>query len=619
MSTSDRPRRAESRLIVEGPLGIDITVSDGSLTKIASATSSLTCSVPEGVYAVRMTGALRTRQWIVRLKAAAELKLNYDSPDYEMEGPPQHPEFPRIADEIARMSAGPTGLFVVGLSDDDVPEHLPREVAVRSGLLVGSTPIAEVRGSNWGLEFHAAVPGVASIRYRTCEGELVTQTVYVAAGRATVVLLRYVRRDVMDLQTSDRHTRRHGIDPPRTIVVSWDRIDRAKLLETTTTAEILLHRLRTRAAPLDATTARALMKPDVDPYLTLYGAAGVLARSGRVFERLTSVLAEGSEDPPEIAEIGRQFWGALAAYDDWPDRSCLGWRVELPCPPLRYLPTLEVSWRWAAAQSVRQPECLSLDDASSAAALEADASASPWLVVSTTPMEAAVERGVSGSQLADQIGTLARGLASAFERQPAAGGPSTDFLTPAVDLSQLSHSAAQIVRAVLSSGGPQAWSGSDSNMIRHLAATLGSPIASLTPAIRSAVDEISNQVERKTGNNKDLYTSDPLKNQFGGSASRDGAELVLEGYEQQKGIDFLALKLAVIARGDGRRLEGPVTFHLHPTFSPHVQLVRSIEGRAAFTCYAWGAFTVGAETSDGRRIELDLAEQTELPEWFRNR
>ncbi len=618
MSTSDRPRRAESRLIVEGPLGIDITVSDGSLTKIASATSSLTCLLPEGVYAVRMTGALRTRQWIVRLKAVAELKLNYDSPDYEMEGPPQHPELPEIANQIAQLSTDPTALFVVGLSDDGTWD-LPREVTVRSGISGEAPPIAEFQGSSWGLELHAIVPGVASIRYRTCEGELVTQTVYAPAGRATVVLLRYVRRDVVDLQASDKRTRRHGIDPPRTIVVSWDRKDKAKLLESITTAEILLHRLRTRAAPLDATTARALMKPDVDPYLMLYGAAGILARSGRVFERLASVLAEGSEDPPEIAEIGRQFWSALRPYDDWPDRSCLGWRVELPCPPLRYLPTLEVAWRWAASQSVREPECLALEEVSVAAALEADASASPWLVVSTEPVGAAVERGVSGSQLAGQIGTLARGLASAFERQSAAGGPLTDFRTSVVDLSQLSHSAAQIVRAVLSSGGPQAWSGSDSNMIRHLAATLGSPIASLTPAIRNAVAEISNQIERKSGGDKDLYTSDPLKNQFGGSASRGGAELMLEGYEQQKGIDFLALKLAVIAKGDGRGLEGPVTFHLHPTFSPHVQLVRSIEGRAAFTCYAWGAFTVGAETSDGRRMELDLAEQTELPEWFRNR
>ena len=94
---------------------------------------------------------------------------------------------------------------------------------------------------------------------------------------------------------------------------------------------------------------------------------------------------------------------------------------------------------------------------------------------------------------------------------------------------------------------------------------------------------------------------------------------MLEGYEQQKGIDFLALKLAVLTGGGGRRLEGPVTFHLHPTFSPHTQLARSVDGRAAFTCYAWGAFTLGVETSDGRRMELDLAEQSELPEWFRNR
>ena len=76
-----------------------------------------------------------------------------------MEGLPQHAKLPQLADEIKKLSANPTELFVIGLSDDNVTQHLPHEVTVRSGSAGGPGPIAEVRGSNWGLEFSCRCPG----------------------------------------------------------------------------------------------------------------------------------------------------------------------------------------------------------------------------------------------------------------------------------------------------------------------------------------------------------------------------------------------------------------------------------------------------------------------------
>lgn len=119
--------------------------------------------------------------------------------------------------------------------------------------------------------------------------------------------------------------------------------------------------------------------------------------------------------------------------------------------------------------------------------------------------------------------------------------------------------------------------------------------------------------------NADVWNSDPHKGAFGGSPSCRGATLSLASFQQTEGIEFLALHLEVRVDPRAEPLTGPVTFYLHPTFSPSTQQIAPISEMASFTCYAWGGFTLGAETSDGRRMELDLAALDALPIWFRTR
>lgn len=67
-------------------------------------------------------------------------------------------------------------------------------------------------------------------------------------------------------------------------------------------------------------------------------------------------------------------------------------------------------------------------------------------------------------------------------------------------------------------------------------------------------------------------------------------------------------------------LAGTVRFHLHNTFSPDTQEVPVRDGVAHLTLAAYGAFTVGAETSDGARLELNLADpDIDAPEAFKER
>lgn len=55
-------------------------------------------------------------------------------------------------------------------------------------------------------------------------------------------------------------------------------------------------------------------------------------------------------------------------------------------------------------------------------------------------------------------------------------------------------------------------------------------------------------------------------------------------------------------------LAGTVTFHLHPSFRNQVRQVPVVNGTASLTLYAYGAFTVGIECSDGTKLEIDLAD-----------
>jgi len=111
---------------------------------------------------------------------------------------------------------------------------------------------------------------------------------------------------------------------------------------------------------------------------------------------------------------------------------------------------------------------------------------------------------------------------------------------------------------------------------------------------------------------------DQQKGQWGGKPERNRRRLKVENIRERPSACEFEL---VVEPADAQAppLEGEVRFHLHQTFNPSV-ITRKVEnGRATRKIFAIGAFTVGAEADDGKtRLELDLAELPEFPQWFRD-
>lgn len=120
-------------------------------------------------------------------------------------------------------------------------------------------------------------------------------------------------------------------------------------------------------------------------------------------------------------------------------------------------------------------------------------------------------------------------------------------------------------------------------------------------------------IEKRTDPN------DPHKHQFGGSPVANGKVLSAAVRSTKGDDDWFEVRLEVASETGMPPLEGEVVFHLHPTFSHNVVTQPVSGGVARLRLTAWGAFTVGAVTGDGTRLELDLAELPSAPMAFRLR
>jgi len=111
---------------------------------------------------------------------------------------------------------------------------------------------------------------------------------------------------------------------------------------------------------------------------------------------------------------------------------------------------------------------------------------------------------------------------------------------------------------------------------------------------------------------------DPNKGAFGGKPSQAG--LTLSARFLPTSLPATAacvVELSVQGKDPARPLEGEVEFHLHPTFEEPVVRIPAKAGRAAMRTTIWGGFTVGAVTPDGTRLELDLSELPDAPQFVR--
>jgi hypothetical protein len=115
---------------------------------------------------------------------------------------------------------------------------------------------------------------------------------------------------------------------------------------------------------------------------------------------------------------------------------------------------------------------------------------------------------------------------------------------------------------------------------------------------------------------------DPWRGQFGGKAEHNNRRLEAEVIRVSGNSDIYSIRLTVrstLSKQDP--LQGVVQFFLHPTFrNPRPIVSVGPSGIAELKLRAWGAFTVGAVTDNGKtKLELNLAELENAPNEFRER
>ena len=137
----------------------------------------------------------------------------------------------------------------------------------------------------------------------------------------------------------------------------------------------------------------------------------------------------------------------------------------------------------------------------------------------------------------------------------------------------------------------------------------------LEPIMRTmGMEEMLSKKLKNSKHNPD----DPQKGKWGGHSIVADKKLSATVVPLENSPDLFKVILTVES-SDKNRFLGKVTFYLHPTFINAVRTVESENGLAQLHLIAYGAFTVGIETEDGTKLELDLAEDMSFPDVFRNR
>jgi hypothetical protein len=636
MSASEKKSLGMGRLVVEAPLGTTIEILNSGLVQLETGTTSLSKDLEDGVYAVNWRAGDKTERWMVRIKAGETSRVTTDLPGrMEAELPPNNSRM-EIAQWISRLKKPLHGaeIFIAVLApEQQVKADLTRSIRLREASAPTTTtsvePLAEKpdeRG-NWAAVRYAVQPGCYVLTFETFERRLAEMTVYVPKGRVAFILLPYGQTSIVEGQSEDgRIRKRRGIDAANVIILAPSFVTSAsQIVENLATAETLLHGLKSRERMVDPESAKVLLNEDADIMLKLYAAAGLLALYGNVLQRLETSVKASFENRtalrPDATTVAELLYNQLKEHSDWPDVTCLGWQLSVADgehQSIAVLPMLEICWRWAASQSVRGSNSSSLNQSMNDAVSRADPAASPWMVTGTAAAGTGPKVEEFFADIAPDLLELSAKVAEAVldkTRQSISSKVAPASANSAINRASLSPATDQLVQAVLSAGRAAGWKQAASDLLPRLAASLAEPVSSLGPIIKNAIKEISEAVQKGPGPAEALWNSDPHKGKFGGLSESDGVRLTLESFQQQDGLDFLALNLTVIGTRTPE-LSGIVTFYLHPTFSPHTVTVPVIKGRADFTCYAMGAFTVGVETQDGRRLELDLAEDERLPVAF---
>ncbi|QDU19658.1 hypothetical protein ETAA1_15880 [Urbifossiella limnaea] len=115
--------------------------------------------------------------------------------------------------------------------------------------------------------------------------------------------------------------------------------------------------------------------------------------------------------------------------------------------------------------------------------------------------------------------------------------------------------------------------------------------------------------------------NDRNKGQFGGSPTANGWTVEVGGIKPLPG-ELCQFVVRVSRQATGQPAAEAILY-LHDTFRASERRLAVGSGVATETIVAYGGFTLGVEVKDGQtpptRLELDLANDTRFPQWFRER
>jgi hypothetical protein len=174
------------------------------------------------------------------------------------DGPPEDVRVMEIAEVIAasELAWGRTSVVVVVVAkDSQARSDLGKGIRLR-GFRGGAihrdwVHVPEEPDACWTIVAYSVEPGPFALRYETFERRIVEQTVYAVSNRTTVVLLQHAHTSLVQVvKEGSRIRTRRGVDPARTTIVSLPAMANAdRLASSLGTAEIILHKLRTRIPP----------------------------------------------------------------------------------------------------------------------------------------------------------------------------------------------------------------------------------------------------------------------------------------------------------------------------------------------------------------------------------
>ena len=112
---------------------------------------------------------------------------------------------------------------------------------------------------------------------------------------------------------------------------------------------------------------------------------------------------------------------------------------------------------------------------------------------------------------------------------------------------------------------------------------------------------------------------DPLKSSWQGSL-KDRNRSIFAQVHPLEGTNYYQLRIVVHSTDPIREpLKGSVQFHLDPSFPNPNPIIEVKNGEAILNLLSYGSFTLGAETEDGAKLKIDLAQDVPgVSEQFKN-